>query len=337
MVLPNCSIDIIIPYYRAADTLPRTLASVAMQSMAGQIAVTVVDDCSGDGALESVVEKFRGIGMDIRAIALEENKGPGHARQVGLDATDGDYVFFMDADDTLEGSLGIEKLAMTIERYDMDIVSGAFIEETENGVMVAHPVNMTWVFGKLYRRSFLERFDVRFNDTRANEDVGFNCVCAALTDRVKHVPQTVYCWHWAANTITRANHGEYTYGHGHTGFVENMIWAYDEMERRGLGREILRNHVVTMLCRLYFMHESVREHAPDEAAASWGAICAFYIRCFKPMEASISAKLLHAAYVEENENTKIDYMPRATFREYLANLREDTEEVMNDGDGETGI
>lgn len=335
MALPNGSIDIIIPYYKAADTLPRALASVAMQSMAGHITVTVVDDCSGDGMLEEIIEKFWGIGMDIQAIALEENKGPGHARQVGLDATRGDYVFFMDADDTLEGSLGIEKLAMTMERDDLDIVSGAFIEETETGVMVAHPVNMTWVFGKLYRRSFLERFDVRFNDTRANEDVGFNCVCAALTDRVKHVPQTVYCWHWAANTITRANHGEYTYGHGHTGFVENMIWAYDEMARRGLSKRILREHVVSILCRLYFMHESVMANAPDEAAASWGAICAFYIRCFKPMEGYISAQIVEKAYLEEQENTKMDYMPRATFREYLANLREDTEEVEDDGDGQT--
>lgn len=337
MALPNCSIDIIIPYYKAVETLPRALASVAMQSMAGHIAVTVVDDCSGDGQLEAIVEKFWGIGMDIRAIALEENKGPGHARQVGLDATEGDYVFFMDADDTLEGSLGIEKLAMTIERDGLDIVSGAFIEETETGVMVSHPVNMTWVFGKLYRRRFLERFGVRFNDTRANEDVGFNCVCAALTDRVKHIPQTVYCWHWAANTITRANHGEYTYSHGHTGFVENMIWAYDEMERRGLGRAILREHVVSILCRLYFMHEAVMEHAPDEAAASWGAICAFYIRCFKPMEGYISAKRLERAYLQEQENTKMDYMPRSTFREYLANLREDTEEDTDDGYSETGI
>ncbi len=337
MEFPKYSMDIIIPYYKAAETLPRALASVAMQTVAERVAVTVVDDCSEDGQLEAIAEKFWGIGMDIRVIALEENKGPGHARQVGLDATDGDFVFFMDADDTLEGSLALEKLAMTITRDGLDIVSGAFIEETETGVMVPHPANMTWVFGKLYRRRFLERFLVRFNDTRANEDVGFNCLCAALTDRVKHVPQTVYCWHWAANTITRSNGGEYTYAHGHTGFVENMIWVYDEMEKRGLNRELIRDHVATILCRLYFMHEAVMERAPEQAAASWGAICAFYIRCFKPMEACISAGYLKKRYLAEQAETKTDYMPRMTFREYLANLREDTEEVTDDGDGETDI
>ncbi len=330
------SIDIIIPYYKAAQTLPRALASVAMQTALEHICVTVVDDASGDGQLADIAERFIGTGMDINVITLEENRGPGHARQVGLDETDGDFVFFLDADDTLECSLGIEKMAQTILRDDLDIVSGAFIEETESGVMVPHPANMVWVFAKLYRRRFLDRFRIRFNDTRANEDVGFNCVCAALTDRVKHIPQTVYCWHWACNTITRANHGEYAYAHGHTGFVENMIWACDEMKKRGLNREIIRNHVVTILCRLYFMHEAVMANAPDEAAASWGAICAFYLRCFKPIEEYVPASYVRKIYLEEQANTKMDFMPCETFRMYLANLRQDTEEE-NDGDGETDI
>lgn len=333
MEFPEYSIDIIIPYYKAADTLPRALASIWMQTVAKRITVTVVDDCSEDGRLEDIAERFLHLGMDLNVIALDENRGPGHARQVGLDETNGDFVFFMDADDTLEGSLALEKLAYTMMREDMDIVSGAFIEETENGVMVPHPVNMVWVFGKLYRRRFLDRFLVRFNDTRANEDVGFNCLCSALTDRVKHVPQTVYCWHWAAGTITRANHGAYSYAHGHTGFVENMIWACDEMKKRELNHELIRDHVATVLCRLYFMHEEILARAPEQAAASWGAICAFYIRCFKPIEAYISAAYLQKHYIEEQKTTQMDYMPRHTFRTYLANLRQDTEEEAKDDDG----
>lgn len=331
------SIDIIIPYYKAAATLPRALASVAMQTVLDRITVTIVDDASGDGALADIVERFSGAGMRINTITLDENCGPGHARQVGLDETDGDFIFFMDADDTLECSLGIEKLAQTILRDELDIVSGAFIEETENGVMVPHPANMVWVFAKLYRRRFLERFRIRFNDTRANEDVGFNCLCSALTDRVKHIPQTVYCWHWADNTITRADHGAYTYAHGHTGFVENMAWVYDEMMKRDLNRELIRRHVVTILCRLYFMHEAVLDKAPEEAAASWGAICAFYLHCFKPMELYVPAAYMQKLYIEEQTNTKLDFIPRRTFRTFLADLRQDTGEEDTDGDGETDI
>ncbi len=269
--MTDFTIDVIIPCYNAHKTLPRALASVAMQTIADRVTVTLVDDCSPDGGYEDIVKQFEGL-LKIETITLLENGGPGVARQEGVNETDGDFICFMDADDTLCSSFALYQMARTMIENDMDVVSGQFIEELENGNFFVHPKNLIWVFGKLYRRSFLDRFLIRFNETRCNEDTGFNALINALTKRIEHIPQTVYMWHFAENTITRNNKGEYTFAHGHRGYIENMIWAAKEIDRRGLNREIYRRHVVTVLCRLYFMHEDVLAHAPEEGSdLTWQA------------------------------------------------------------------
>ena len=41
---------------------------------------------------------------------------------------------------------------------------------------------MVWMHGKMYRRSFFSKYNIRFNDSRANEDVGFNTQCQCYNE-----------------------------------------------------------------------------------------------------------------------------------------------------------
>lgn len=324
------TIDVIIPYYNAANSLTRALCSVAMQTIKDKITVTIVDDCSTEPGLDDIVKRFEGL-LTIEVIKTDENGGPAVARQAGVDATDGDFICFMDADDTYLSAFALFQMARAIIDHNMDVVSGQFIEELENKTFFVHPQNMIWVFGKIYRRSFIDRFLVRFNETRCNEDTGLNTLILALTTRVEHIPQTVYMWHHAMNTITRNNSGEYTWAHGHRGYIENMIWATKEMERRCLNREIIRKHIVTVLCRLYFMHESVIAHAPEEAAGSWDWVKRFYIDCFKPIEEYVPVAYIQQEYIiEHKRSNNIDFVPRGTFRGFIGDLRRETENGSND-------
>ena len=318
------SIDVIIPCYNAHKTLERALNSVAMQTLSDKVTVTLVDDKSTDGGYDDIARKFEGV-LKIDVVTLDENGGPGVARQAGIDETDGDFIFFMDADDTLESCYNLYQMSRIMIERNADVVSGAFIEELENGTFVPHPQNMVWVFGKMYRRSFLDRHLVRFNTTRSNEDTGFNAVVNALTSRIEHIPQTVYAWHFAESTITRNNKGEYTFAHGHRGYIENMMWATEEMKKRNLNKEIIRNHVVRVLCRLYFMHENVMAHAPDEVAGSWEWIVKFYKECFVPIEPYVPMPYLSETYISEHNLSKVESIPRGTFRGFLRDLREEAE------------
>lgn len=297
-----------------------------MQDIVSLITVTLVDDCSTDGGYGEIAKTFQPL-LDIDIVTLEKNGGPAVARQAGMDCTDGDFIVFLDSDDTLATSFALHQMANDMVKSGLDVVGGQFIEECENGSFVPHPQDMIWVFAKMYRRSFLDRFLIRFNDTRANEDTGFNAVVSALTNRIKHIPQTVYMWHFSENTITRSNHGEYTYAHGHRGYIENMIWAFHELERRALNREIIRNFAVTVMCRLYFMHESVKSGAPEEAEGSMAWIRKFYEACWAPIEDYIPAPYLLDIFGREQKSFAAGdaglIMPRVTFREFLKEAKGD--------------
>jgi len=313
-------LDVIIPAYNAHATIGRTLHSIAMQTNVKRLSVTIVDDCSPDGGYGELAAWFSPM-MEIQEVRTEKNGGPAAARQKGLDETDGDFVTFIDADDTLLAANSLAVLEQKIVSGDLDMVGGRFLEELEDGRFVTHGENFVWMFGKVYRRSFLERFLLRFNHTRANEDTGFNTLVKALTRHYVFLPQAVYLWHFKPDSITRRENGIYAFDEGHRGYIENMIWATEEMRARNLNRELIRSQVVRVLCRLYFMHMGICYHKPLYAGESMEHIRTFYRGCFAPMEDAVSAMYLQETFLAEQEcwkNKAAGIVAAMTFREFLA-------------------
>lgn len=90
------SVSVIIPAYRRQDCVNRALQSVQSQTDLNprtSVEIIVVDDASPDPI--TVPENSK----SIRVIRLEENSGAAHARNVGLEASRGEYVAFLDSDD----------------------------------------------------------------------------------------------------------------------------------------------------------------------------------------------------------------------------------------------
>ena len=78
-------VTVIVAAYQAADTIERTLASIACQTLKPR-EVVVVDDGSTDGTFE-VAESFRPQMNEItlRVVRCEENKGAGAARNHAIE------------------------------------------------------------------------------------------------------------------------------------------------------------------------------------------------------------------------------------------------------------
>ena len=95
-------VSVIIPVYKAKETITACLDSVLAQTLDG-MEVVLVDDHGGDGTIEAA----RGYAaahsgpVRFRFTETEANSGPGIARNVGVAAATGDFVAFLDADDTL--------------------------------------------------------------------------------------------------------------------------------------------------------------------------------------------------------------------------------------------
>ncbi|MCX4645098.1 MULTISPECIES: bifunctional glycosyltransferase family 2 protein/CDP-glycerol:glycerophosphate glycerophosphotransferase [unclassified Streptomyces] len=91
--------SVIVPVYKVQAYLHACLESVLEQSCS-DLEVIAVDDCSPD-ASGAIADEFAARDERVRTLHLRENVGLGRARNAGLEHATGDYVLFLDSDDTL--------------------------------------------------------------------------------------------------------------------------------------------------------------------------------------------------------------------------------------------
>ena len=111
-------ISVVIPSYNRRELLLECLASVAQQSYKPH-EVIVVDDGSTDGTIEVLQER-----VDLHLI-VQENAGPGAARNTGAKHASGDYIAFLDSDDVWF-PWSLETMAKMVERDSPTLVFGAY-------------------------------------------------------------------------------------------------------------------------------------------------------------------------------------------------------------------
>ncbi|MFK0168464.1 CDP-glycerol glycerophosphotransferase family protein [Streptomyces sp. NPDC090306] len=97
--------SVIVPAYEVQAYLTECLESVLSQSHP-DFELIVVDDCSPD-ACGTLADEFAARDPRVRVLHLPENQGLGPARNAGTELARGDYLLFLDGDDTLApGALG---------------------------------------------------------------------------------------------------------------------------------------------------------------------------------------------------------------------------------------
>lgn len=92
-------VSAVVPCWRSGHTIRRALASIAAQTLL-PAEVLLVDDASGDETLNTLhalaSEYPKGW---VRVLSLEQNMGPGGARNAGWDQSSQPWIAFLDADD----------------------------------------------------------------------------------------------------------------------------------------------------------------------------------------------------------------------------------------------
>lgn len=129
--MPNAqnkkSVSIIIPVYNAKEYLPHCIDSILKQTLP-DIELILVDDGSTDSS-GKLCDSYAG---DSRVKVLhKENGGPGLARNCGIEAAQGEYIGFVDADDWCEPNMFEELLtAAVVKKADMAFCD--YTLDTEN-------------------------------------------------------------------------------------------------------------------------------------------------------------------------------------------------------------
>ena len=90
-------VSVIVPIYNTEKYLPRCIDSLCRQSLQG-IEILLIDDASTDHCGE-ICESYAQKDSRIRVFHHKENKGPGAARNLGIENATGDWLMFVDSDD----------------------------------------------------------------------------------------------------------------------------------------------------------------------------------------------------------------------------------------------
>ena len=220
-------ISVVMPLYNAEKFLELSVQSVLQQTFK-DFELILVDDCSTDGTL-AAAENFDDARITI--LRNEKNLGtPGATRNVGLDAAQGEYVYFMDDDDVLL-ERGLEILVDAAEKNSADAVNASKWYESQNlDASSADEIKLDlqrmqssavsadlqtriyqeflrggmhiapWLF--LYRREFLLANGIKF-PAEAAEDVFFNFDVICATGKIVKVDEPFYIWRAYTDSTTR--------------------------------------------------------------------------------------------------------------------------------------
>ena len=97
-------LSVIVPAYGVQAYIRAAIQSVLDQDFA-DVEIVAVDDCSPDLS-GSILDELAALDPRVRVVHLAENAGLGGARNAGVEAATGEYILFLDGDDTLSpGSL----------------------------------------------------------------------------------------------------------------------------------------------------------------------------------------------------------------------------------------
>ena len=110
------TLSIIIPVYNTEAWLEKCVLSC----LGGDSEILLVDDGSTDGS-GALARKLAGEHPGITVLS-QENAGPGAARNAGLRMARGEYIWFVDSDDTLEPG-AVEWACRTVREHPCDYIS----------------------------------------------------------------------------------------------------------------------------------------------------------------------------------------------------------------------
>ncbi|MBQ3497537.1 MAG: glycosyltransferase [Clostridia bacterium] len=220
------SLSVILPVYNAAKYLTGMLDSLAVQTVKSEMQIILVDDGSTDGSAE-ICDEFASSHTDT-VVIHRKNGGVSAARNAGIKEASGEYIGFVDADDTLAPDY-FEKLLNAAKTNGCDMAMSGFtlvyegdhrpVSPFEDGeifegkdiadkiarkMLSNGSINSVW--SKIFRRSVIEENSVEFPvGIKIGEDKRF------VLGFLAHCSRAVYagnCGYFYINVVTSAMHSD---------------------------------------------------------------------------------------------------------------------------------
>ena len=136
--------SVVIPVYNVGDYLETCVRSVLVQAIT-DYEIILVDDGSTDGICPAMCDRFAAQYPERVRVIHKPNGGLGDARNVGLEASTGEYVLFLDSDDTIAPqTLTVLTEALAVQP---DVVTFGYELVRPDGSREPHPTELP--FGRM--------------------------------------------------------------------------------------------------------------------------------------------------------------------------------------------
>lgn len=200
-------LSIIVPCYNTGKYIKRCLNSILSQDYKN-IEVIVVDDGSVDDT-GSMVKTIASLDSRVKYI-YKDNSGVSDTRNKGISYSRGEYLTFVDSDDTIEHDLYTSLISMLID-YDADIAHSSYSRVYENvknnisgngNIYVMNRKDSIdkllngglftgSVWNKVYKKEIVE--NIRFNEKyKINEDVLYNLYAFLNSKKIVYYDKCLY-------------------------------------------------------------------------------------------------------------------------------------------------
>lgn len=225
----NKKVSLIVPFYNVENYIAECFHSIAAQTYTGPLECLFIDDCGTDrgGILTRLTADYHG-DIDFQIIPHDHNRGISAARNTGIAHATGDYLFFLDSDDSITPDC-IEQLCQVAMRHPgVEMVQGDTLsvnpyvtlppsikqEYYDDAVWIKRTcLNSTLpvtVWNKLVRRDFVLRHNLYFREGVIHEDELWMFYVAQHLQSLSICHAKTYVYRDNANGIMRT-HGAESY------------------------------------------------------------------------------------------------------------------------------
>lgn len=254
--MSGVKISIIIPIYNVEPYIERCIRSVLAQKHR-PLEVVIVDDCSPDHSMsiaKRLIDAASMSGISFRDIRHDHNLGLSAARNTGIAAATGEYLYFLDSDDEITPDC-IETLARPLQDDKYDFVIGNY--KTTGSNKETPPLNIVgrcnnpleayskkqWfpmAVNKLTNTAFIQRNALYFHEGLIHEDELWSFQVACMTKSMYAMEETTYIYHYRPGSIMMSESEE--------AFIEwrfriaPMMWEY--IDTHGFSENIFANNTI---------------------------------------------------------------------------------------------
>lgn len=296
-------ISIVVPVYNSIKYLDRCINSILKQTFL-DFELILINDGSTDSSF-SVMKKYE---TDSRVKCYsQKNKGIAATRNRGIDLASGEYIMFIDNDDYIKEDY-LMHYVTKIEEDESDVVIGNYQRVLDNGKVLVetHLVDGDWSkymivapWAKLYRLSFIKRYNIQFLNSNIGEDIYFNMQVMNLTKNISIIEDNGYQWFYNEKSVSNTVHKK---ANKELMFEYLLDSTYDKMVEIGCFNDALVEYFfIKTIC--WFVSYVKRKTEYKDVISYWNYYMEWlkkkypnyqrnkYLSIFKPKEESLKNRL----------------------------------------------